>query len=80
MAAEDRGLYQEIAALKESMAGLREGQEHIVSQLELTGSDLREDIREGSHARVAIQNGQFAFATATVAGLLGVIATLILKL
>jgi hypothetical protein len=29
---------------------------------------------------VAIQNGQFAFATAPVAGLLGVIATLIVKL
>jgi hypothetical protein len=29
---------------------------------------------------VAIQNGQFALTTATVAGLLGVIATLIVKL
>jgi hypothetical protein len=80
MAAEERSIYQEIVALRDGQAALREGQEHIVSQLELTRRELREDIRDVRAHVVAVQNGQFAFATATVAGLLGVIATLIVKL
>jgi hypothetical protein len=80
MAAEERSIHQEIAALREGQAALREGQEHIVSQLELTRRELREDLRDVRAHVVAVQNGQLAFATATVAGLLGVTATLIVKL
>ena len=87
MAAEERSVYREIAGLREDNAALREGQaalreglEHLAAQLDLTRRELREDIRDLRAHVVAIQNGQFAFATATTAGLLGVIATLILKL
>jgi hypothetical protein len=80
MAAEERSIYEEIAALREGLAAVREGQEHIASQLDLTRRELRKDIRDVRAHVVAIQNGQFAFATATVAGLLGVFATLLVKL
>jgi hypothetical protein len=72
VAAEQIGIQRELAAL-------REGQDYLIRQLELIRRELREDIRDLRTEVVAIRNGQFAFAAAVVAGLLGVIATLLFK-
>jgi hypothetical protein len=80
MAAEERNVHGAIAAIREDVAALRGGQEHLAAQLDLTRRELREDIRDLRALVVAIQRSQLSFAAATTAGLLGVVATLILKL
>jgi hypothetical protein len=92
MAAEEVGI--QLSALREGQAALREGQValqgglaalresqiHLAGQLDLLRREVREDIRDVRAQVAAVQNGQLVFAAATVAGLLGVIATLIVEL
>jgi hypothetical protein len=66
--------------LPEGQAHLREGQAHLAEQLDLLRGETREDFRDLRAQIAAVQQGQLAFAAATVAGLLGVIATLIVQL
>jgi hypothetical protein len=77
MAAEGWSIQRELAALREGQAALEKGQAHLVAELDRTRRELREDIRDLRTQVTTVQNGQFVFAGATVAGLLGVIATLI---
>jgi hypothetical protein len=63
--------------LEKGQAALEQGQAHLAAELDRTRRELREDIRDLRTQVGAVQNGQFVFAGATVAGLLGVIATLI---
>ena len=63
--------------MQRDLAALREGQAHLAAELDRTRRELREDIRDVRAQVAAVQNGQLVFAGATVAGLLGVIATLI---
>jgi hypothetical protein len=77
MAAEEWSIKRDLAALREGQAVLEKGQAHLAAELDRTRRELREDIRDLRTQVAAVQNGQFVFAGATVAGLLGVIATLI---
>jgi hypothetical protein len=84
MAAEEWSIQRDLAALREGQAvlekgqaALEKGQAHLAAELDRTRRVLREDSRDLRTQVAAVQNGQFVFAGATVAGLLGVIATLI---
>ncbi len=91
MAAEEWSIQGELAALREGQAvlekgqatlekgqaTLEKGQAHLAAELDRSRRELREDIRDLRIQVAAVQNGQLVFAGATVAGLLGVIATLI---
>jgi hypothetical protein len=77
VAAEEMSMQRELAALRQDVGQLRDGQAHLAAELERTRRELREDIRDLCGQVAAVQNGQLLFAGATVAGLLGVIATLI---
>lgn len=67
------------SASSENWRRCAEGQDHLVRQLELIRRELRDDIRDLRTEVVAIRNGQLAFSAAVVAGFLGVVATLLLK-
>ena len=77
MAAEEWSIQRDLAALREGQAALEKGQAHLAAELDRARRELREDIRDLRAQVATVQNGQFVFAGATVAGLLGVIATLI---
>jgi hypothetical protein len=77
MAAEEWSMQRDLAALREGQAALERGQAHLAAELDRTRRELREDIRDLRAQVGTVQNGQLVFAGATVAGLLGVIATLI---
>jgi hypothetical protein len=67
---------ESVAALQRGQAALEQGQLQLAAELDRTRR-LREDIRDLRVQVTTLQNGLFVFAGATVAGLLGVIATLI---
>lgn len=73
-------LREGLAELRGGQNTLREGQLHLADELDLLRREVREDIRDVRAQVAAVQNGQLVFAAATVAGLLGVIATLIVEL
>jgi hypothetical protein len=59
------------------VAALEQGQPQLAAELVRTRREVREDIRDLRMQVGVLQNGLFILAGATVAGLLGVIATLI---
>lgn len=77
MAAEEWSMQRDLAAHRGGQAGLEKGQAHLAAELDRTCRELGEDIRDLRVQVASVQNGQFVFAGATVAGLLAVIATLI---
>jgi len=76
VAAEELSIHRELAALRGGQVRLEEGLARLTDRV----GELRDDIRDLRAEVVGVRNSQLMFATAMVAGLLGVIATLIVQL